>query len=101
MYLGYHLDDPKSSHSSEEEMRLLALEKEIRRRVYWGAFGSDKVLSLCLGRSPGMHIILIATYPMSSWTRMESWKSRNRTLIRKLHFTTPVFRFIEVDRHMF
>ncbi|KAE8131020.1 fungal-specific transcription factor domain-containing protein [Aspergillus pseudotamarii] len=51
--LGYHREDPRSSQSGEDA-RLSALDKEARRRVYWGAYANDKFQSLYLGRLPGL-----------------------------------------------
>lgn len=51
--LGYHLNIPKTP----EEMAkfgLSATDIEIRRRVYWGAYVSDKYQSLWLGRQPAV-----------------------------------------------
>ncbi|KAF4997587.1 hypothetical protein FDECE_12043, partial [Fusarium decemcellulare] len=50
--LGYHLDIPVSEKCAQP--RLSALDIEIRRRVYWGAYASDKFQSLYLGRSPAL-----------------------------------------------
>ena len=73
--LGYHLDNPKSPQSSEN-MRLSALDKEIRRRVYWGAYATDKSQSLYLGRPPGLHQSDSST-PLEffdSYEELEEWK---------------------------
>ena len=73
--LGYHLDNQKSPQSSEN-MRLSALDKEIRRRVYWGAYATDKSQSLYLGRPPGLHQSDSST-PLEffdSYEELEEWK---------------------------
>ncbi|ODM19070.1 hypothetical protein SI65_05687 [Aspergillus cristatus] len=76
MDLGYHLDNPKSSHDSEEDIRLSALGKEVRRRVYWGAYATDKAQSLYLGRPPGMHISdgNVPREFFDSYEELEEWK---------------------------
>src|SRR5882672_3374111 len=38
---------------SPRRLQLSALEKEIRRRVWWCVYGLDRVLSMCLGRPSG------------------------------------------------
>jgi hypothetical protein len=48
--LGCHLS--VSSHRTIAKSKLTALEIEIRTRVYWGAFLTDKFQSLYLGRPP-------------------------------------------------
>jgi hypothetical protein len=45
--LACHLDSPASS-------KLTAIEQEMKKRVYWGAFMSDKFQSLFLGRPPAI-----------------------------------------------
>ncbi|KAF4468159.1 transcriptional regulatory protein [Fusarium albosuccineum] len=57
--LGYHLNIPVSEKCAQP--RLSALDIEIRRRVYWGAYASDKFQSLYLGRSPALRAGLTST----------------------------------------
>ncbi|KAA8904874.1 fungal-specific transcription factor domain-containing protein, partial [Sphaerosporella brunnea] len=47
--MGLHLD-PRNWDSSEES----SIEREIRRRCYWGAFVADKWISLYFGRPPAL-----------------------------------------------
>ncbi|KAL2208545.1 hypothetical protein CC79DRAFT_1320156 [Sarocladium strictum] len=49
--LGYHLNIPKTPEEGAK-FGLTATDIEIRRRVYWGAYVSDKYQSLWLGRLP-------------------------------------------------
>lgn len=49
--LGYHLNIPKTPEEGAK-FGLSATDIEIRRRVYWGAYVSDKYQSLFLGRPP-------------------------------------------------
>lgn len=51
--LGYHLNIPKRPEK-EAKFGLSATDIEIRRRVYWGAYVSDKYQSLFLGRPPAL-----------------------------------------------
>ena len=53
--LGYHLDIPSVSEN-EGKFRLSPTDAEIRRRVYWGAYATDKFQSLFLGRPPAVPI---------------------------------------------
>ena len=51
--LGYHLNIPKTPQEGSN-FGLSTTDIEIRRRVYWGAFVSDKYQSLFLGRPPAL-----------------------------------------------
>ncbi|TPX18773.1 uncharacterized protein E0L32_011522 [Thyridium curvatum] len=51
--LGYHLNIPKTTEEGIK-FKLSATDIEIRRRVYWGAYISDKYQSLWLGRPPAL-----------------------------------------------
>lgn len=51
--LGYHLNIPKTREQGAK-LGLSATDIEIRRRVYWGAYVSDKYQSLWLGRPPAL-----------------------------------------------
>ncbi|KAE8399636.1 fungal-specific transcription factor domain-containing protein [Aspergillus pseudonomiae] len=73
--LGYHLEDQRSSQSGEDA-RLSALDKEVRRRVYWGAYATDKFQSLYLGRPPGLqqsHSNVAHDF-LDSYEELEEWK---------------------------
>ncbi|OJJ68405.1 hypothetical protein ASPBRDRAFT_67979 [Aspergillus brasiliensis CBS 101740] len=73
--LGYHLEDPKCPQSGES-LRLSAVDKEIRRRVYWGAYATDKAQSLYLGRPPGLHQSdsNVPLEFLDSYEELEEWK---------------------------
>ena len=73
--LRYHLEDQRSSQSGEDA-RLSALDKEVRRRVYWGAYATDKFQSLYLGRPPGLqqsHSNVAHDF-LDSYEELEEWK---------------------------
>ncbi|KAE8154538.1 fungal-specific transcription factor domain-containing protein [Aspergillus avenaceus] len=72
--LGYHLDMtsiPGAGFITRES----AIELELRRRVYWGAYVSDKFQSLFLGRSPAMHASHGNVPPdfLDTFEEMEGW----------------------------
>ncbi|KAL7940484.1 fungal-specific transcription factor domain-containing protein [Trichoderma barbatum] len=73
--LGCHLD---ISSSSEQRAgtKILAIEQEMRRRVYWGAFVCDKFQSLFLGRPPAMHEEMgnIPHEYLDTFEEVEEWK---------------------------
>ncbi|KAK5056787.1 hypothetical protein LTR84_012319 [Exophiala bonariae] len=52
--LGYHLNIPKTPQE-RAKFGLSATDIEIRRRIYWGAYISDKYQSLWIGRAPAVH----------------------------------------------
>lgn len=51
--LGYHLNIPKMPQEGAK-FGLSATDIEIRRRIYWGAYVSDKYQSLWIGRAPAV-----------------------------------------------
>ncbi|KAB8223236.1 fungal-specific transcription factor domain-containing protein [Aspergillus novoparasiticus] len=73
--LGYHLEDRKPSHSGGDII-LSPLEREIRRRVYWGAYATDKSQSLYFGQNPALYLSQ-ANVPrefLDSFEELEEWK---------------------------
>ncbi|KAF9887938.1 hypothetical protein FE257_009460 [Aspergillus nanangensis] len=75
--LGYHLDVAINSPPNEKNnLSLSATDMEIRRRVYWGAYVSDKFQSLFLGRPPAMHESdgNIPHEFLDSYEELEEWK---------------------------
>ncbi|ETS82685.1 hypothetical protein PFICI_04561 [Pestalotiopsis fici W106-1] len=52
--IGCHLDIVPTS-GTQSNPRKLAVEQEMRRRLYWGAFVTDKFQSIFLGRAPALH----------------------------------------------
>ncbi|OGM47332.1 hypothetical protein ABOM_003854 [Aspergillus bombycis] len=73
--LGYHLEDQRCSQSGEHA-KLSALDKEVRRRVYWGAYATDKFQSLYLGRPPGLQQCY-SNVPrdfLDSYEELEEWR---------------------------
>ncbi|PYI12665.1 hypothetical protein BO78DRAFT_435188 [Aspergillus sclerotiicarbonarius CBS 121057] len=66
--LGCHLECPVTSKAS-------AIEQEMKKRIYWGAFVSDKFQSLFLGRPPVMRETGdVSRVFMDSYEEMEEWK---------------------------
>ncbi|OGM49477.1 hypothetical protein ABOM_001692, partial [Aspergillus bombycis] len=67
--LGCHLECPATSKAS-------AIEQEIKKRIYWGAFVSDKFQSLFLGRPPVMREMggNVSRVLMDTFEEMEEWK---------------------------
>jgi hypothetical protein len=66
--LGLHLDLKPTLENAESV--------EIRRRVFWGAFISDKLQSLYLGRSVAIHLrdAHVSRYLMDTIEEKELWK---------------------------
>lgn len=90
--LGYHLEDPRSSQS-REDVRLSALDKEARRRVYWGAYANDKFQSLYLGRPPGLpqsHGNVPRDF-CDSYEELEEWKPYTDARARLNDTSIPVY----------
>lgn len=74
--LGCHLGIQNDNPQSVVEARSTALDFEIRRRVYWGAFMNDKFQSLFLGRPPAL-CAAEARVPkeyLDSYEELEEWK---------------------------
>ena len=67
--LGCHLDSPATSKST-------AIEQEMKKRIYWGAFVSDKFQALFLGRPISMHKHAgnVTHDYLDSFEEMEEWK---------------------------
>ncbi|OJJ38104.1 hypothetical protein ASPWEDRAFT_310047 [Aspergillus wentii DTO 134E9] len=91
--LGYHLDDPKSPHSGEE-LTLSALDKEFRRRVYWGAYATDKSQSLYLGRPPALHQSdsNVSLEFLDSYEELEEWKPYIDPQSQLYDTSVPIYR---------
>ncbi|CAB91175.1 DNA-binding transcription factor, amino acid sensing, Cha4 [Schizosaccharomyces pombe] len=49
--MGLHLDPDHWDHSEESR-----IDREVRRRCFWGCFTLDKLISLCYGRPPGLYL---------------------------------------------
>ncbi|KAJ9647385.1 hypothetical protein H2204_000013 [Knufia peltigerae] len=75
MDLGYHLDLRKEASQTGANSVTLAIDIEIQRRVYWGAYASDKFQSLFLGRPPAMHESdgNIPHEYLDSYEELEAW----------------------------
>ncbi|BCS25443.1 fungal specific transcription factor domain-containing protein [Aspergillus puulaauensis] len=79
--LGCHLSiDEAHRHSSGGSdmapSRITAIEFEMRKRVYWGAFMTDKFQSLYLGRAPALRSTDVQppTELLDSYEEMELWE---------------------------
>lgn len=72
--LGYHLDMP-SGIDPEPKNGVSVIEMEMRRRIYWGAYTSDKFQSLYLARPPGLLLKdgNISKEFLDSYEEMEQW----------------------------
>ncbi|KAL5364636.1 fungal-specific transcription factor domain-containing protein [Aspergillus floccosus] len=91
--LGYHLDDPSSSRT-DEELQLSPLDKEMRRRVYWGAYATDKAQSLYLGRPPGLRQF-DSNAPIEffdTYEELEEWKPYIDPQAQPYGSKVPVYR---------
>ncbi|KAE8363542.1 fungal-specific transcription factor domain-containing protein [Aspergillus caelatus] len=90
--LGYHLEDPRSSQG-REDARLSALDKEVRRRVYWGAYANDKFQSLYLGRPPGLQQSHsnVPRDLFDSYEELEEWKPYIDPQARLDDISVPVY----------
>ncbi|RFU29618.1 hypothetical protein B7463_g6686, partial [Scytalidium lignicola] len=66
--LGLHIDIKQTLENAEEV--------EIRRRVFWGAFISDKLQSLYLGRPMAIHLrdAHVSRHLMDTFEEKEIWK---------------------------
>lgn len=73
--LGYHLDIHSTSEQ-DTKFELSACDAEIRRRVYWGAYATDKFQSLYLGRPPAVQLSdsNISRGYLDSYEEMAVWK---------------------------
>ncbi|PYI19549.1 hypothetical protein BO99DRAFT_332864, partial [Aspergillus violaceofuscus CBS 115571] len=67
--LGCHLECPATSRAS-------AIEQEMKKRVYWGAFVSDKFQSLFLGRPPAMRETSgnVSREFLDTFEELDEWK---------------------------
>lgn len=76
--LGCHLviDRQKRSNKAENVELLTDLEREIRLRLYWGAFLTDATQSLYLGRSPWLQESEARAPPCfkDSYEELEDWQ---------------------------
>ncbi|KAI9752411.1 MAG: hypothetical protein M4579_005635 [Chaenotheca gracillima] len=73
--LGCHLSIDSYADHGTTTARSTVIESEIRRRVYWGAFLTDKFQSLYLGRAPALRPAE-ARVPKNLWDsyeELESW----------------------------
>ncbi|KAF4227485.1 hypothetical protein CNMCM6805_002865 [Aspergillus fumigatiaffinis] len=72
--LGCHLESspPDGSHQT---LTSILIEQEMKKRIYWGAYVSDKFQSLFLGRPPAMHEAAgnVTCNYLDSFEEMEAW----------------------------
>ena len=74
--LGCHLDVRPGGTGGTPGSKLAAIDVEMRRRVYWGAYVGDKFQSLFLGRPPSMPANAgnVPREFMDSYEEMEKWR---------------------------
>ncbi|PLB52471.1 hypothetical protein P170DRAFT_105581 [Aspergillus steynii IBT 23096] len=91
MDLGYHLEDP--SPEFESGVRLAAIEIELRRRLYWGAFVTDKFQSLFQGRQPMLHSssARISHEYLDTYEELELWSPYRDPLAQPLDASAPAY----------
>ncbi|KAE8330273.1 fungal-specific transcription factor domain-containing protein [Aspergillus sergii] len=91
--LGYHLEDRKPSHSGGD-MILSPLEREIRRRVYWGAYATDKSQSLYFGQNPAFYLSQgnVPREFLDSFEELEEWKPYIDPNIEPSNAKAPMYR---------
>ncbi|KAJ5740345.1 hypothetical protein N7493_000217 [Penicillium malachiteum] len=89
--LGCHLELP--SYEGERTSTLTMLEQEMKKRIYWGAFVSDKFQSLFLGRPPMMHedIGNISCNYLDSFEEMEEWRPYYDPLSQPIEESVPAY----------
>ncbi|KAF4541580.1 Nitrogen assimilation transcription factor [Lasiodiplodia theobromae] len=87
--LGCHLDIPHSASDAE----LTAIDMEIRRRVYWGAYVGDKFQSLFLGRPPAMleSAGKVSREYLDSYEELEMWTPYVDPLVESSDATVPAY----------
>ncbi|QRD93133.1 fungal-specific transcription factor domain-containing protein [Aspergillus flavus] len=91
--LGYHLEDRKPSHCGDD-MILSPLEREIRRRVYWGAYATDKSQSLYFSQNPALYLSQ-ANVPrefLDSFEELEEWKPYVDPNVELCNAKAPMYR---------
>ncbi|KAH8426522.1 fungal specific transcription factor domain-containing protein [Aspergillus melleus] len=89
MDLGYHLEDPYPD--TESGVRLAAIEIELRRRLYWGAFVTDKFQSLFQGRPPMLHSSFsrISHEYLDTYEELELWSPYRDPLVQNPDTSAP------------
>ncbi|KAF5501228.1 Nitrogen assimilation transcription factor nit-4 [Colletotrichum siamense] len=83
--IGCHLDVQTVALDSSN-YRASAIDLELRKRVYWGAYVGDMLQSLFLGRSPTMPEVhgTVSREYFDSHEELEEWKPYNDPLIEPL-----------------
>lgn len=91
--LGCHLE-ATTHNQSPATARLGAVDVEIRRRVYWGAYVNDKFQSLFLGRAPVLHLseARVPKEYLDSYEEMEEWKPYLDPASRSFTPSRPTYR---------
>lgn len=85
--LGCHLDSPAASKPA-------AIEQEMKKRIYWGAFVSDKFQSLFLGRPVTMHESTgnVTHDYLDSFEEMEEWTPYVDTFTQRADSSVQPYR---------
>lgn len=83
--IGCHIDVQTVALDSSN-YRASAIDLELRKRVYWGAYVGDMLQSLFLGRSPTMPEVhgTVSREYFDSYEELEEWKPYNDPLIEPL-----------------
>ncbi|KAF0324230.1 nitrogen assimilation transcription factor nira [Colletotrichum asianum] len=91
--IGCHLDVQTVAIDSSN-YRSCAIDLELRKRVYWGAYVGDMLQSLFLGRSPTtpeVHGTVSREY-FDSYEELEEWKPYNDPLIEPLGMRVSAYQ---------
>ncbi|KAJ5094309.1 hypothetical protein N7456_010170 [Penicillium angulare] len=91
--LGCHLEFP--SYDGERNSTPTIIEQEMKKRVYWGAYVSDKFQSLFLGRPPMMNeetANVQCTY-LDSFEEMEEWRPYHDPISQSIGDSTPAYYY--------
>jgi hypothetical protein len=90
--LGCHLESspPDGSHQT---LTPTLIEQEMKKRIYWGAYVSDKFQSLFLGRPPAMHEAAgnVTCNYLDSFEEMEAWTPYYDPAFPIFGTTVPVY----------
>jgi hypothetical protein len=91
--LGLDLNLP-SDDLNLESTRLSAVDLEIRRRVYWGAFATDRFQCLFLGRAPTLQRsrATVSREYLDSCEEMEEWKPYWDPAAERVDTTVPLYQ---------
>ncbi|KAF4882277.1 Nitrogen assimilation transcription factor nit-4 [Colletotrichum fructicola] len=91
--IGCHLDVQTVAIDSSN-YRSSAIDLELRKRVYWGAYVGDMLQSLFLGRSPTMPEVhgTVSKEYFDSYEELEEWKPYTDPLIEPLGMRVSAYQ---------